>query len=140
MSEPTPRRPPHAGDIPLGEWFGLSAKQGSRIFAALRLPGNEPGQAVLACEPRDPGSADGLAEASPVLASGARNQPALGAAHIPTRQRRGEWADSGPGSRGGRGMASRARPRAIIRRLPREGDYPEETGGDRETENACYVD
>ena len=24
--------------------------------------------------------------------------------------------------------------------LPREGDYPAETGGDRETENACYVD
>jgi hypothetical protein len=50
MSEASPPRPPHVGGIPLGKWFGLSAKQGARILAALRLPGNEPGQAVLARE------------------------------------------------------------------------------------------
>jgi hypothetical protein len=50
MSESTPPRPPHVGVIPIGEWFGLSAKLGARILAGLRLPDNEPGQVELARE------------------------------------------------------------------------------------------
>jgi hypothetical protein len=49
MSEPSPPRPLHVGVIPLGEWFGQSAELGARILAGLCLPGDEPGQAELAC-------------------------------------------------------------------------------------------